>query len=684
MNILLMKKPINRFTARSRFSLSSMSVIGSAEPDVVKVKVYKPCDNVINKGYEPGASKKFCIDPRLGFYRTIQCLIAQAFDLKTDFTIYAVRRCSATGLEKLKAIWSDSDFAAAITNLTSDSYLRLSYELTPREECLDDWDFVAVNDFNTSIRWFNVDNRSIIATVKPPVGKKASALNKAINWVYGGYERRSSKPVDENEYNKFLDSEGRLINVNELRQAIYQGGIESSIRKLIWGHLLNIFPINMTSLERNEYLRDVSIEYEKLKGRWKDMQQHNENIRTTMRAIHTDVIRTDRTCKFYATSDDANVNSQSLCNILTTYCINHSNTIYCQGMNEYASVLLYVMRDEPVAYLCFCSIMRRIRANFATDGVAIATKFHHLKLLLQAIDPVYWNFFESCDAVSLFFTYRWLLLECKREFPFNESFRTLEVMWATLPIASEPPPLTDMPLLPLLFDITMPHIQFPIICRPSLQRRALSCPQLSIINESFSRKNRFHSSSSTYDHNNDDEQISSSLQQEYYSCIENDQYQGYKSNNDTNNNDNNRSNSVSSKSREKTLENSFSLSEISEFNSNNLSSCSDDSRKVNYVGSQYSSSIDWVERLPMNYSIWLEEENLFLLFLCISILLTHRTHLLKQKDLDEQDISMHFDRYRRRHNAERLLKHARTLYGQYIQWARKKRMLDDLNSFSVS
>jgi len=68
------------------------------------------------------------------------------------------------------------------------------------------------------------------------------------------------------------------------------------------------------------------------------------------------------------------------------------------GMNEYASTLLYVMRDESLAYLCFCSIMRRIRANFSTDGVAIATKLHHLKVLLQAVDPVYWKFLESCDA----------------------------------------------------------------------------------------------------------------------------------------------------------------------------------------------------------------------------------------------------------------------------------------------
>lgn len=68
------------------------------------------------------------------------------------------------------------------------------------------------------------------------------------------------------------------------------------------------------------------------------------------------------------------------------------------GMNEYASVLLYIMRDEYLAYLCFCSIMRRIRANFSTDGVTMSTKFQDLNTLLKAIDPVYWDFFVSCDS----------------------------------------------------------------------------------------------------------------------------------------------------------------------------------------------------------------------------------------------------------------------------------------------
>ena len=67
-------------------------------------------------------------------------------------------------------------------------------------------------------------------------------------------------------------------------------------------------------------------------------------------------------------------------------------------MNDYASTLLYVMRDESLAYICFCSIMKHIQANFSTNSVSIATKLLHLKVLLQAIDPVYWSLLESCDA----------------------------------------------------------------------------------------------------------------------------------------------------------------------------------------------------------------------------------------------------------------------------------------------
>lgn len=46
---------------------------------------------------------------------------------------------------------------------------------------LEDWDFIATNDCASNIRWLNVDNRSIIATVKQRPSKTLSTLNRAIS-----------------------------------------------------------------------------------------------------------------------------------------------------------------------------------------------------------------------------------------------------------------------------------------------------------------------------------------------------------------------------------------------------------------------------------------------------------------------------------------------------------------------
>lgn len=82
--------------------------------------------------------------------------------------------------------------------------------------------------------------------------------------MYGGRpEWLSSKSVCEEDFKKFLDSEGRLIDPNGLRQAIYEGGVEPTCRKIVWCYLLNIFPISMTRMECAEYLKDVSQKYER-------------------------------------------------------------------------------------------------------------------------------------------------------------------------------------------------------------------------------------------------------------------------------------------------------------------------------------------------------------------------------------------------------------------------------------
>ena len=260
-------------------------------------------------------------------------------------------------------------------------------------------------------------------------------------------------------------------------------------------------------------------------------------------------------------------------------------------------------------------------------------------------------------------------------------------MWATLPIASEPPQLSEIPLITSPSDTMIADALAPILCKPP-QRRTVSCPLLSIIDESNPRNFKHRSSSLTYYNK---EQFLSVLQnqeqqrqshQECNSTVDNDEYQ-YSSSSSYNSTNTN-SSSAFKGSREKSLENSFSLSEISDFNSDNLSTCANNNTTNTASASQDPSIMNWLQRIPAGDTTWLEQDNIFLLLVCVSILLVHRNFLLKQNNLDEQEISMHFDRYRRRHHAERILLCARTLYTQYIQWSRKKRMLDDLNRFSAS
>lgn len=91
------------------------------------------------------------------------------------------------------------------------------------------------------------------------------------------------------------------------------------------------------------------------------------------------------------------------------------------------------MKDEAQAYLCFCALMKRAGKNFSTDGTAMSLKFQNLIQLVMYYDPEFYWFLKQRGAQELLFCYRWLLLDLKREFPFEESLRVLEVLWASIP-----------------------------------------------------------------------------------------------------------------------------------------------------------------------------------------------------------------------------------------------------------
>lgn len=58
--------------------------------------------------------------------------------------------------------------------------------------------------------------------------------------------------------------------------------------------------------------------------------------------------------------------------------------------------------------------------------------------------------------------------------------------------------------------------------------------------------------------------------------------------------------------------------------------------------------------------------NPFLMFLCITLLMQHRDHILS-KGMDYNEMAMHFDKMVRRHNVIRVLNQARQMYARYIK-----------------
>lgn len=136
------------------------------------------------------------------------------------------------------------------------------------------------------------------------------------------------------------------------------------------------------------------------------------------------------------------------------------------GLTSFPILFSVTMGDEAQAYICFCAVMKRLNANFMLDGVAMTLKFTHLSEALQFYDPEFFEYLKQQQADDLLFCYRWLLLEMKREFAFEDSLRMLEVLWSSLP--SEPP-ATELPLFEKEFvapvDIPPPKSPSAIVMR---------------------------------------------------------------------------------------------------------------------------------------------------------------------------------------------------------------------------
>ncbi|XP_058873369.1 TBC1 domain family member 25 isoform X2 [Acipenser ruthenus] len=273
------------------------------------------------------------------------------------------------------------------------------------------------------------------------VGRTLSRVQQALSWSYGEDVKPFKSPLSDAEFHSYLNHQGQLTRPEDLRLRIYHGGVEPSLRKVVWRYLLNVYPDGLTGQERMDYMKRKTREYEQLKGE-RSQRASPEDLEFIRGNVLKDVLRTDRTHPYYAGSEDS-PHLTALTDLLTTYAVTHPQISYCQGMSDLASPILAVMDNEAHAFICFCGLMKRLEGNFRPDGSLMSVKFQHLKLLLRHSDPDFYAYLVSRGADDLFFCYRWLLLELKREFAFEDALRMLEVTWSSLP---PDPPETEVEL----------------------------------------------------------------------------------------------------------------------------------------------------------------------------------------------------------------------------------------------
>ncbi|CAL9703746.1 unnamed protein product [Knipowitschia caucasica] len=416
---------------------------GEDERGVVRVKV-KKCDGAL-----PPELRSFAVDPQITSLEVLQHILIRAFDLsgKQTFGISFLSRDQ--GPEGFQALTSDLDLEEAFVSAAK-PHLQLKMDIRPAEDSpvMEDWDIISPKDVMTSEQLFADRTRSLASAALPftqsllsQVGRTLTRVQQAFSWSYGEEMKPFKPPLSDAEFHWYLNHQGQLTKPEELRLRIYHGGVEPSLRKVVWRYLLNVYPDGLSGQERMDYMKRKTREYYELKsaGTSRVSAQELDFIRGN---VLKDVLRTDRAHAYYAGSEDS-PHLTALTNLLTTFAITHPQISYCQGMSDIASPILAVMDNEAHAFICFCGVMKRLEGNFRPDGHLMSVKFQHLKLLLQYSDPDFYSYLVSRGADDLFFCYRWLLLELKREFAFDDALRMLEITWSSLP---PDPPETEVEL----------------------------------------------------------------------------------------------------------------------------------------------------------------------------------------------------------------------------------------------
>ncbi|XP_026732447.1 TBC1 domain family member 15 isoform X4 [Trichoplusia ni] len=245
-------------------------------------------------------------------------------------------------------------------------------------------------------------------------------------------------PLSTEKWDGLQDTEGRVTEVEGVKQLIFRGGVAHSIRQSVWKYLLDYHPWHMTHAELRALTKKRTEEYFSMKLQWRSMTEGQEarfsEYRDRKSLVEKDVNRTDRTHPFYA--GDNNPNLVILQDILMTYVMYNFDLGYVQGMSDILAPLLLLLGNEVDSFWCFVGFMDKIASNFDMDQAGMKLQLVQLQQLLLFASPELAQHLAQKDSGNMYFCFRWLLVWFKREFSYRDIMRLWEVLWTELPCAN--------------------------------------------------------------------------------------------------------------------------------------------------------------------------------------------------------------------------------------------------------
>ncbi|XP_071514624.1 TBC1 domain family member 15 isoform X2 [Panulirus ornatus] len=242
-------------------------------------------------------------------------------------------------------------------------------------------------------------------------------------------------PLTHDEFQQFVDDDGRILDVGPLKKRIFRGGIHPNLRRELWCFLLGHNIWNSTYIQREERRQERENLYYTMKQQWKTITEDQESrfsgFKERRSLIEKDVNRTDRNHPFF--EGEHNTNVTLLHDVLMTYVMYNFDLGYVQGMSDLLAPILYVTQNEATAFWCFAGYMDMVYRNFDVDQSGMKQQLKDMHQIVRLVDPELMSYLEVRDSANFYFCFRWLLVRFKRELNYASTLRLWEVLWTGHP-----------------------------------------------------------------------------------------------------------------------------------------------------------------------------------------------------------------------------------------------------------